>query len=63
MTETPEPQVVQFETQAAFDASRDYGSDWVRYALTTEAPSFVAGVDPSLNPAVGDGGDPGPAYA
>lgn len=37
-SETPEPQPVQFETQASFGASQDYGSDWVAYALDTEAP-------------------------
>lgn len=62
-SETPEPQPVQFETQASFGASQDYGSDWVAYALDTEAPSFIGGVDPGLHPDLGRDADGGTAYA
>lgn len=55
MTEAPEPQPVQFQTSAPFGASQDYGHDWVEYALNTEAPSFVGGVDHSLNPPTDEG--------
>ncbi|MDT4926367.1 MAG: hypothetical protein QOG01_4080 [Pseudonocardiales bacterium] len=61
--EAPEPQAVQFHTEAAFGASQDYGSDWIAYAVNTEAPSFVGGVDPSRNPDFGQGEDGGTAYA
>ncbi len=64
MSETPEPQPVQFQTEAAFGAAQDYGHDWVEYALNTAAPSFVGGVDSSLNPATGEhGADGATAYA
>ena len=62
MSESTEPQPVEFTTQAPFGAAQDYGADWVAYALNTEAPSFVAGVDPALNPQLGDA-DGGTAYA
>jgi hypothetical protein len=63
MTETPEPQPVQFETQAANGGSHDYGADWITYALNTEAPPFVGGVDYALNPAQPASPDGGEAYA
>jgi hypothetical protein len=63
-TDNPEPQPVQFDTQAAFGASQDFGHDWVIYALNTEAPTFVGGVDHGLNPDPGgQGSDGGTAYA
>ena len=61
---TPEPQQVQFQTQAASGGSHDFGHDWVQYALNTEVPSFVGGVDHSLNPSVdGPGAEGGTALA
>jgi hypothetical protein len=63
MTDTPEPQAVQFETQATNGGSQDYGADWIAYALATEAPSFVGGVDHSLNPSLPASPDGGEAYA
>jgi hypothetical protein len=62
-TENPEPQQVQFDAQASFGASQDFGHDWIAYALNTEAPSFVGGVDHALNPDVGQAQDGGTAYA
>ena len=63
-SDNPEPQPVQFHTEAAFGGTQDFGSDWVTYALNTEAPSFVGGVDPSRNPELGGPQpDGGTAYA
>lgn len=62
--QTPEPQPAQFETQSPHGALQECGSDWIRYALTTEAPSHVQGVDHGLNPSLGGHGDDGAtAYA
>lgn len=58
-----EPQQVQFNTQATCGASHDFGSDWVAYALNTEAPSFVQGVDPGRNPQLGGSDDGRTEYA
>jgi hypothetical protein len=66
VSEATQPQAVQFETQAPYGAVQHYGADWVAYALNTEAPAFVGGVDHSLNPALpGAPGAPdgGTAYA
>jgi hypothetical protein len=59
----PEPQHVQFQAEAACGGSQEFGADWIAYALNTEAPSFVGGVDPTLNPQLGGGQDDGTAYA
>ncbi len=62
--QAPEPQPVQFETQSPHGGSQAYGSDWIEYALNTEAPSHVQGADHGLNPSLGDSGDDGAtAYA
>lgn len=62
--QTAEPQPAQFTTQAPHGGSQDYGSEWVQYALNTEAPSHVQGVDHSLNPSFdGTGDDGASAYA
>lgn len=61
--ENPEPQPVQFQTQAACGASHDFGADWVQYAMNTEPPGNVGGVDPALNPQFGGHDDGGTAYA
>jgi hypothetical protein len=61
--QTSEPQQVQFQTQATCGASHDFGADWVQYAMNTEAPGFVGGVDPARNPQLGGHDDGGTAYA
>lgn len=48
-----EPRRIDLTVQVPFGASQTYGSDWIAYAQSTDAP-LVAGVDAALDPTFHD---------